>query len=462
VSRVRLLLVVVIAAELGVGTYLWLRPQTPDPPKPPLPDLAAVDPLAAAAIREQAANCREPEQWAALGETYLGYGFFPEAEACYRYAKEREPDDPRRWYEWAFAAERTGRLAEANAGFERAAELGHPDPGGCWYYVGRNYLRQRDHAAAGAAFARAGEQPAARYEVARLLVREGRPDEAIPILDRLAAQFPIAVHPPLLRHKIEALRDGPAAVAYADLAGRLRESPTDPTVIHLPNPFYRDWKRLEDAHNQAGSAKGLREAERWLATGDWRAAEPKVRAAFENDWDPTAADLLAEVEFQKDRPAEAVRLLQEAIDRAGPSAHLLARLGDAHLAARQSGAAEAVWARAALMEIDVSGKAASHRLATHLEKTGRAEAARPYHARAWYGAGHEIFGEGRYAAAKEPLEWALKFDPQSAAAWFYLGECHRLTGRPDDARAAYRHCLDIDPDYGRAHAGLALLETKSR
>jgi Flp pilus assembly protein TadD len=68
------------------------------------------------------------------------------------------------------------------------------------------------------------------------------------------------------------------------------------------------------------------------------------------------------------------------------------------------------------------------------------------------------FGLGRVAEAFSPLREATKADPQLAAAWFYLGEAHRLSGRPDDARAAYRKCLELAPNRGWARRALMLLD----
>jgi tetratricopeptide (TPR) repeat protein len=451
VTRLRLLLVGVIAAELAAGAYLWFRrPKPPDTPAAPVPDLSGIDPLVAAKIREQAADCRTPEQWAGLGETYLAVGYFAEGEACYRYAKEKKPNDPDRAFQWAFAVERLGRLPEANAGYERAVELGYRPAGDAWYFIGRNHLRMRDTEAARAAFEKAGNQPSARYELARLLDRAGNPEAAIPVLDRLAARYPTAVQPPLLRHRIEALRDGPKAVVYADRADRF--------LTRLPTPFDDEFNRLEGAYQRLGQAAEWREARESLEAGDLVAAEKRTRDALAAGWAPELADLLADIESRKGRPAEAARLLQEVIDRAGPTAPILDGLGDALLAAGRPDQAVRAWARATDLGIGATAKGPYHKLAEHYRKAGDAAAADWHDALAYFAAGHELFWAGRYAEAKQPFEEAVKYDPRLAAGWCYLGEVHRLGGRPDDARKAYRRCLDLDPNFGRARTGLALLD----
>lgn len=462
-NRLTALLLVVIVAELVAGAAVWYRkPEAPAMPERPVPDLSLVDPATAAQLRDQAARCQTPTEWAALGESYMAYGYFPEGEACYRYAKEKEPENAVRAHEWAFAVERLGRLAEANTGYEEAVRLGHPDPGGCWYYVGRNHLRMGNTQRAGEAFEKAGDQPAARYEVAKLLARGGKPDEAVPILERLAVRYPTAVQPPLLRHRIELLRDSPLAVVYADRANRIHPLPSDPMSSHLPTPFDRDWKRLEDTHERLGAANEVRAAREAMKAGDLATAGQRARAALAAGWAPDAADALAEVEFRMGRPVEAARLLQEIVDRAGPSAPILDGLGDALLAAGRPDAAVRAWTRATELGIGATAKMPHLKLAQYYRKAGNAAAANRYESRAWLAAGHDVFWAGRYAEARLPFEKAVEFDPRLAAGWFYLGEVRRLTGRPDEARVAYRWCLDIDPNFGRALTGLALLDITPR
>jgi tetratricopeptide (TPR) repeat protein len=417
-----------------------------------VPDLVAVDEQVAAHVRESAAKCRTAADWAALGEVYVAYGYFPEGEACYRVAAEREPGRADRAYEWAFALERIGRLEEANAAYERAVSLGHSDPGGCWYYVGRNRLRVEKPAEARAAFDRAGDQPSARYEVARLLAKGGDDAAALAVLDRLAAGHPAAVQPHLLRHRIEVLRGGPAAV-HADRANRF--------LTRLPTPFDRDYRRLEDAHDRLGFGGDLKAAETLIAAGRTAEAEPRVRAAFAGDWSPSAADLLAEIEFVGRRPDEAARVLREAVERAGPTPHLLIRLGDAYADAGRLDLAVPAWTRATGLGTGAEVKNAYHRLATYHERAGRAEAARWHMARALFGAGHEEFWAGRLDDAHLLFSRATETDPTLAAAWFYLGETERLRGRAEAARRAYRKCLELEPGHGRAHTGLALLDARS-
>jgi Flp pilus assembly protein TadD len=66
--------------------------------------------------------------------------------------------------------------------------------------------------------------------------------------------------------------------------------------------------------------------------------------------------------------------------------------------------------------------------------------------------------EGDPAEALETLEWTLRKDPDGARAHVARGETLALLDRPDDARAAFRKALDIDPASAVACARLATLE----
>lgn len=442
------ILIGAIGIELAVGAFLVVRKRSV--PTPPVPDVSFVDARVAAHMRDAGAKCRMPDDWAALGTTYMAYGYFPEAEACARHAAEHDPASADRAYEWAFALERIGRLEDANAQYERAAGLGHRQAKGCWYYVGRNWLRLERAEDARRALEQAGTHASAHYELARLRFHAGDETGALTLANQLATDFPTAVQPHLLRHKIDVLRDLPTARVAGDRAYRF--------LINLATPFDRDVKRLEEAHRAIGLAHEKRAAQELLADGRWVTAERRLRTAFAEQWDPGMADLVAEVEFLRRDPAAAARVLQDTVDRAGATPHLLHRLGDAYEMSGKPELAEASWRRATALGFGAVVKDPYYRLAVAYQKAGRSDAAKAAIARAYLAAGQEFLVTGRPAESKPLLEQALQADPKLPAAWSYLGEANRLLGQSAAAKEAYQKCLDLEPTHGRARRGQALLE----
>ena len=156
--------------------------------------------------------------------------------------------------------------------------------------------------------------------------------------------------------------------------------------------------------------------------------------------------------------AEAVRLLQEAVDQDGPSVHLLDRLGYAHERSGDSAPAVRAWARASELGIGPSVKNLHYRLGEHYQKAGNAAyAGSRIPRRAHLAAGHELFWAGNPRDAQGAFEKATELEPTLTAAWFYLGETNRVLGHVEEARKAYTRCLARDPDHGRAIAGRELL-----
>jgi tetratricopeptide (TPR) repeat protein len=68
---------------------------------------------------------------------------------------------------------------------------------------------------------------------------------------------------------------------------------------------------------------------------------------------------------------------------------------------------------------------------------------------------------GLYAESLEPLERAVKLDPQNHVAWNMLGSISAQMGRKDRAMEAFRRSLAIKPDQTRTQASLRALEAES-
>jgi tetratricopeptide (TPR) repeat protein len=448
-------LAVIIATECVVGVIAFVRQR--GRPTPPVAAFSHVDSILRAQIRDLIRQCGTADDWEHLADVYLAYGYFGEAETCYRRAARMAPLRPELAYHWAFAVERFGRTAEANDLYERAVRLGYPHPEDCWYFIGRNWLREENADEARRAFQKSGEQPSAQYELARLLVRYDHAQEAVPSLDHLAAAYPKATQPPLLRYRIEALAGSPLQDVYADRTAQ--------TSDVLPSPWNVEFERLEDVHDQFGVSGEWAACKNLLDKGQYDAAEPRLQRALRAEWDPAGVDLLAKVEARNGRLDEAIHLLQEVVDKSGPSVHFLTRLGDMYEQAGRLDDAKRAWSRAIEQGIPIGAKHREYqyqKLAAAAAKKGYTDASQRYTAQAHYVAGNAAYWDHRIQDALVSLEKAVEMEPSFDHVWFYLGETRRRLGQIEAARQAYQRCLAINPDHGRALASVSLLDPSNK
>jgi Flp pilus assembly protein TadD len=67
--------------------------------------------------------------------------------------------------------------------------------------------------------------------------------------------------------------------------------------------------------------------------------------------------------------------------------------------------------------------------------------------------GSFYYKKGSYRAAARRFEEATRWDPNSAEAWFKLGEAHAKLGDDKAARTAWAKVIELDPE-GKQAAGL--------
>lgn len=450
-TKLSAILSLIVAGELVAcaAVLSWWGAGSRPIAQPPQPDLSFLDPVSAQEVRERQQGVADgtADAWRALGEIYVLYGLFQEAEVCCRRAAELDPRAFWTYLWWGTALSRLGRTVESSEVFRTA--IGYAEgslANTCWYCIGMNLLREEKAVDAEAAFRAAPRYAPADYELARLLARSNRWADAVSILDRLIAAFPE-------REKFLQLR-ARAARATGDLAAaELFEDRADRASEVLSSDELTGF--LVDQVDRHGLATWVQQGKDLLANGSPEAATV-LRNVLEVEFRRDAADLLATVELSLGRAEEAMQVLSTAIARNGPSPRRLVLLGDAALARGDSQTAHMSWERAARMRTD---RLAHERMAQLASLLGDDGGARRHHAVALYAAGVAAERSGQLTEAAHSLEQAVSLDPDRVHAWFHLGECRRLLGDVNAAREAYDRCLALDPLHGRARRGIQRLET---
>jgi tetratricopeptide (TPR) repeat protein len=445
------LLGIVIAVELMVAAVVLL--EAGGRPEPPLPDLSRLDARTAAdllALRK-AAMQKGTAEWRALGEGYMAFGYFPEAVLCYRRADELQPETFETLYAWGFCLERSGRIDEAVAKLEAAAGLAETSFGRtCWYHIGRCYLRQENVKRAEAAFLRAEGLPPARLQRARIMARTGRGREALELLTALNEQTPGAVRVLQLKASIE--RDLADSAAVAKTLEQLEWA--DDLV-----PVDDSREYLDPIRFRFGLSRDVLTCAQLRESGGAPAvADCYQRIVRENDDSSVLRILpeLAQLEIERERPEEAVRLLDRFFLESHATPEAVEHYGDGLYLAGRTREGVAAWRRAARLRATSTVHA---KLANHFQQTVDKDSAKHHQAEAARCAGIDAFRNGDLSKAGPALEAAVEMNPPDDRAWYYLGRSHFAAGRSAEARTAYERALVINANYGRAAAALEQLRS---
>jgi tetratricopeptide (TPR) repeat protein len=290
---VNLMIVFVICLELA-----WLAAGAIDQrqqPVPPLPDLSRLDAISRDELLDLRSklNPRSAYDWLQLAALFNVHGYFPEAELCAEVATQLAPVDSRTWFERGLALHQTGRMQQAIEMFERARQVADRSTSAmCSFCIGRNYLRLERPEDAEKAFRKAGSFAPAQFELAKLLLRDNRLDEAEPLVAALQ-------------------KSDPAEQEYHQLEQRLAIAKGDEPRARLAE-FNSEWTSDRRSTDAVIGLLGSRLLEHGL---ERRFAQ--VRALTRRQqWD-TAARLAAEVvsaEWQPRYSSEVVRLHVERRD----------------------------------------------------------------------------------------------------------------------------------------------------
>lgn len=452
-TGLRRLLLVVVVAEIVVGSGLVLRRMSD--PEPPLPDLTDLDSLTQAdlrRLRDQTVH-GGADQWRTLAQAYLGQGYYEESEQCFRVAVRLAPEDQASVYGLGFCLERMGRLEEAVTVLERASGLSNDDLSRtCWYQIGRCHLRGEEVDKAEEAFRRIEDHPAGAYQLAKLLIRTGRASDAVPILDHRLSLNPES-------HKLMQLRAMAAELLGDDATARIYRDRVQRAPAGLEVEYGLSFILL--FRSQYGLDRRLTGCSRQEQAGQLSQCADCLERVLEiirredlEQYDSVYMKA-AEVAMAVQEPERAMSLLDELAALDLEDHRWLELRGDAHYLAGEPEAARVAWERSLLQS--ASGRV-HRKLADWFDREGDPATAADHRGRAQQLDGIQAYYENRIEDAEQEFRRALEQEPDSARNWYYLGETQRVLGRPAEARDAYRHCLEIDPDYERARGGAALLD----
>lgn len=394
----------------------------------------------------------DPASWLDLAQTYRTFGLFPQAEYCFRQVEALHPDDNSYLYHWAICLDLLGRTAEATAKYEEI--IAHPPTDAtaartieyCWLNIGQDRLREEKVPAAEAALRQCLNIAKARLLLARLLTRTGRAAEASTLLDPLLRDGPDLIDANELKSWAEA--ELGHAEAARDFSERALHSARRPQLYDPTYPAVR--ARRE----QFGSLGWMHAAEKLEEKKQLDEARTLYEKALNALWNEDYLLHLARLELTAGHAPRTLQLLQDGAKKVGWNARMRELEGDALHQARREDEARVAWTMAAGFD---SSPALENKLAESWSFSRRADLAREHQGLGQFELGKIEFLRNALDLARPHFEQAAALNPMHAHSWFYLAETERYLGHADAARTAYDHCLQLDPDHGRALRGRARL-----
>ena len=447
--RPKLLLLIALGIEAVVfGQAIYEQLSRPAPPRPPVELL--VDTETAADFRKlwtAADAAGQSEDWLALGQAFAVYGFFPEADRCLGRARQLAPQSVDTLFWSGLVLNRLGQTTRSTEHLSRVAGLDAKRRDECRYISARNHLRGdaadaiADTKSAEAEVRQIGPNHlAGQYLLAYLLVHSDRPGEAMPILDRLIADRDDI-------HRLYQLRATAAEhLGDPDMARRDRER-AERVPQTIPTDAVAD--RLGERSNEFGLDNRILRAGRLASPRNLDAVVKELNTILEIAYRPRVARLLASIELRRGRSASAAKLLENLIHRDGSTAETLIELGLARQAAVDDpDKVLATFQQALQYRLDPEICRLMIRLA---KERGSREELERLEALGRHTEGLQAFRENRLEEAAPLFRLATAVaHREQAESFYFLGECLRHQGRHQPAVDAYRRCLELRPQHGRA------------
>ena len=442
-KRLSILLLVLVGVELAGLAFKMARPNSPELPAVDLTLLGDGMAVETLAQMHQQVDRRDPADWKQLGVYYLTYGYYPQAEMCFRVAWRMAPQDESLLLLQAISLDRMGHKHEAIDQYRLAIKQNVRDAASYRIRIAHCLFAEGDDEAAVFELEKMKRSPEARLLLSRVLIRTGRAREAQTILQGLLREFDGGIEPHSMAcWAAEELGDWETASRHQDRALRAVGN-----IVH--NPLFRQ----EDiARRQRHSNKVFHDRSIELeAAGRIEEAREACRESIRVMWELDMVLSFALFEIHLGNAPSAIELLEGAIERVGSSPKTLDALGDAWNLAGDTGKAREAWLRATEMH---AGAATHDKLARSFAETGNSSKAQWHRGLADYERGKVTWFENRLLESGDFFWSATKLAADYSPAWYYLAETYRLKGDEDNAQVAYRQCLKIDPNHGRARQAL--------
>lgn len=444
------LLLVLMFEGIFVAVGAWGRL---DRTEPPVVDPRRLDPVTAADIQRlwEAARDGQLEDWRTLAEAYLGNSYYVEAEQCFHHVAEQNPADTQAIYARGFCLERVGETTAAIAVLTQAVEQADDELSRtCWYQIGRCYLREEKAEEAEAAFRRVRGFHPASFQLAKLLIRSGRADEAIPLIDEVLAAVPNSLK--MLQQK----RYAAEALGKAELARQLRdqeERAAYQLVLEYGQRFISMFSVQSGLSQMLSKAIAVRD-DGALAQRQAALREP-LQVVLDNQLWQYQSVLLAAAHVELglgnlDRSKELLEVIEKDTHADVKVLELRAMFAEAE---GDLPTAHALWERSAGLTLSSE---TYERLAGWKGEVDVA-ARRRHLALAHLRAGIDAWRKNDIEEAAELLKGCEPELAEDDLYLFYLGETKRLLGQRDGAEMAYERCLMVNPDHGRSLDRLAAI-----
>lgn len=438
-KRLSMLLLVLIGVELAALAFRVAAPPLPEFPVADLTLIADRVTIDTLTKMPQELDHRNPAHWKQLGEYYLAFGYYPQAEFCFLTTSRLSPHDDSLLLLRAVSLDRLGNKREAIDLYRQAIEKNVRDAGNFRIRIAHCLLAEGNVSAAMNELEAMGEDPVARLIRSRLLIRSGHAREAQTLLEGLQRDLPNNVEPfSMYGWAAEELGDNQTAISYQNRSLRARENMAHNPLIRQEDIYLR--------RQHSYYAFQLRSIELEAAGRDDE-ARAACREAVRAMWDEDVVRSYAVLEINLGQPQTAIELLKDAIQRVGASAATLDALGEAWNRAGNTAQAREVWLRACEMQATAS---IHEKLARSFIEIGDMSCGEWHRGLAEYERGKQAWLDNRVLDAQKLFRSATQRAPAHASSWYYLGETQRLTGEEQAAIDSFKQCLKIDPSHGRS------------